>query len=71
MYLVLQSLARDALDKLDTMKMKAEVEKGHYDNMEEPIPDQLTEKLQQITTLEDSIKVRWMFKWSGLIDKWS
>lgn len=39
------------------MKIKAEVEKGHYETMEEPIPDQLTEKLQQISSLEDSIKV--------------
>lgn len=57
MFIILQTLARDALDKLDTIKMKAEVEKSHYKNMDEPIPDQLTEKLEQIETLEDSIKV--------------
>jgi hypothetical protein len=37
--------------------MKAEVEKTHFKNMDEPIPDQLTEKLEQIDNLEDSIKV--------------
>ena len=54
---IFQALARDALDKLDTIKMKAEVEKTHFKNMDEPVPDQLTEKLEQIDNLEDSIKV--------------
>ena len=53
----LQALSRDALDKLDTVKMKANLEKTHYQDMEEPVPDQFTEKLEQINTLEDSIKV--------------
>ena len=54
---VSQALSRDALDKLDTVKMKASIEKTHYQDMEEPIPDQLSEKLEQINNLEDTIKV--------------
>ncbi|KAH3846251.1 hypothetical protein DPMN_088550 [Dreissena polymorpha] len=52
-----QALSRDALDKLDTIKMKADVERRHYEHMEEPVPDLLTEKLEQIHSLEESIKV--------------
>ena len=54
---ILKALSRDALDKLDTVKMKASIEKTHYQDMEEPIPDQISEKLEQINNLEDTIKV--------------
>ena len=37
--------------------MKASIEKTHYQDMEEPIPDQISEKLEQINNLEDTIKV--------------
>lgn len=37
--------------------MKVDVEKTHYMNLEQPVPDQLNEKLAQVNSLEDSIKV--------------
>lgn len=50
-------MSSEALEKLSVIREKAEMEKQHYDELQEVIPVALTEKLGQIHSLEDSIKV--------------
>ncbi|KAK3091950.1 hypothetical protein FSP39_023939 [Pinctada imbricata] len=49
-------LAKEALEKLEILKDKAQLVRAHYEKLEEPLPASLAEKLDQIQTLEDSIK---------------
>ena len=53
-----QALAREALDRIATVKDKAKLEKAHYEKLGEPIPATMEDKLNQIKSLEDSIKVK-------------
>ncbi|VDI56143.1 nesprin-1, partial [Mytilus galloprovincialis] len=50
------ALAREALDKIAAVKDQAKLEKAHYEKMGEPIPATMQDKLNQIQSLEDSIK---------------
>ncbi|KAL3874930.1 hypothetical protein ACJMK2_037882, partial [Sinanodonta woodiana] len=51
-----QALSRDALDRLDALKIKAQVEQEHFSEMEEPLSPTLNKKLEQIHNLEETIK---------------
>ncbi|XP_046571071.1 nesprin-1-like [Haliotis rubra] len=51
-----QTMSSKALERLSVIREKAEMEKQHYDELQEVIPVALNEKLSQIHSLEDSIK---------------
>lgn len=50
-------LSKGALEKLDMVKDKAQLEMAIYQKLDEPLPPVVVEKMDQIRTLEDSIKV--------------
>ncbi|XP_041353316.1 nesprin-1-like isoform X4 [Gigantopelta aegis] len=51
-----QDMTQQALDSLNSVKTKAQFEVEHYQKLQEPIPPEVSAKLVQIETLEESIR---------------
>ena len=49
-------MTHQALDSLNAVKTKAQFEVEHYQRLQEPIPPEVSAKLVQIETLEESIR---------------
>ena len=50
-------LSTEALQRLSSIKQKAEAELSHFQEMQEPVPEPFSEKVQQIDVLQNSIQV--------------
>nr|KAG5692776.1 hypothetical protein BaRGS_009392 [Batillaria attramentaria] len=51
-----KTLSGEAMERLSNIKEKASVELAHFQELEEPVPEAFSEKLQQINALEQSIQ---------------
>lgn len=51
-------MSNQALQMIAAMKDKVKVEQIHFESLQDPVPQEFSEKLQQIEDLEQSIQVR-------------
>ena len=56
-FFLFQLLSSEAVQRLTNVRQKAEVELKHFNELEEPVPEPFSQKVQQIDVLQASIQV--------------